>query len=1085
MSSKIEASVKQLESKRLQAQGYKRSIVGEQKKLIAAAEDARDTLTKRLKGLQFRLKPYTGKKPRELDEAYFDLKHRYEEYLLQRESFKQTVTVAQESIAEAQLMHDVEEPENHFVKARDIGKLVPRKKMVTRRGKTYQMTVYENPGEVVEDRPPKQFQFIVQGIREHAKEMGESHSFEEARKKAVEEILEGYQSLEEVREAVKDKTFGFTGRGYEVPPEVLAYAIRLRESTKGEQLKARDIGKLVARKKMVTRQGKTFQMTVYESPEGEETERKGEQVVPVSAQGLRIPTAKMKEEGFRAEFERLKENPAIAEAFKTVGLGTLEDYFARRPGEPALGAQVFHLILEEDRKPAGEKREGVGRAVMDILDFDKMHEASLMRKRFRSFRVGYIVITKKDRAIVYLDMKVGKSTSRIPVGMSISDASAFVDYWVGGKEEELGADDKRERYALLMSILKLRPATVKKMIEENSYLKEGADRLRKLGVEVNLEKPIYIDSNYKSLPTEAKGYLIDPGAMGAAVGQFEVLNKVVDLKGVQGMSVPVKLGFLPYCAEGVGGLWDDHRRTIYIHSVWAGTDVIAHEFGHYLWDHVSAIQTAYKEWDVSVGYSKNVDDFLSTSNEQGTSLVVAQLKASIHDTLKDFLGDYLDTYGGVLSIIEEAEKISGLSKAKDYISARHAHDRFWKLCWEALGGSGDLQDFQGAASKSDFGLGMAKKAYPITTEVAESIGKLMAASARLKEPRNNIEESKRLSGIADYFWVASKARRGQEEILGKIVEAEGYKKKGAAYGTGYWQRPTEMFARAFAQYVTKDRTWGKVNPSAEMLDTGFREMLQKVLGKDVAKALSEWFVKAKAVPIGTVHEHGRKKRRPEIKTVHGWVPLARGRRKVGRFTEYRSLANQTDMEHTADVVRDIYRRRPPGEGEELPVASVKDLDVILTRTTFAMISAGKNPNSKEDAGLTEEKIKERDGELKADLKKSGYVYTSTRGKYGNPEESIMVLCHDANKEELKRLGERYNQDSVLFSRNGKAQLIKTTGPDKGKIAMAGRGHEILENPDDYYTEIKAGSKTVRFAMKLRDVMKALWKLVLRGNYGST
>jgi Inorganic Pyrophosphatase/SNF2-related domain len=195
-------------------------------------------------------------------------------------------------------------------------------------------------------------------------------------------------------------------------------------------------------------------------------------------------------------------------------------------------------------------------------------------------------------------------------------------------------------------------------------------------------------------------------------------------------------------------------------------------------------------------------------------------------------------------------------------------------------------------------------------------------------------------------------------------------------------------------------------------------------------------------------------------------------RSPNRGGESKTLRGLTKEEAQKIIKR--FRRRGPGEGKEKTIDNELHLDLIIRNTTFCMISAGRNPNDPVDVKLSDEEIHNRDKKLKYDLREKGYIYTSCRGKYGSPEESIMVMTHDADREEMMELGASYNQDSILFSVNGNASLIFTTGPKKGNAEMSGSGFEYTPDAKDFYTMVPmANGQRVKFAMSLEEIQKAL------------
>lgn len=94
-----------LDNQRVRSETYKEMIIKEQKGLIAAAEKGIKKLNSDLRALQRRLRPYTGPKPRQRDELYADLKHRYEFKLGERVSLQNALSIAEESITAAELHH--------------------------------------------------------------------------------------------------------------------------------------------------------------------------------------------------------------------------------------------------------------------------------------------------------------------------------------------------------------------------------------------------------------------------------------------------------------------------------------------------------------------------------------------------------------------------------------------------------------------------------------------------------------------------------------------------------------------------------------------------------------------------------------------------------------------------------------------------------------------------------------------------------------------------------------------------------------------------------------------------------------------
>lgn len=201
------------------------------------------------------------------------------------------------------------------------------------------------------------------------------------------------------------------------------------------------------------------------------------------------------------------------------------------------------------------------------------------------------------------------------------------------------------------------------------------------------------------------------------------------------------------------------------------------------------------------------------------------------------------------------------------------------------------------------------------------------------------------------------------------------------------------------------------------------------------------------------------------------LPTGRGR---GRKVTTTSPKAPRKLER----IKARFGRKEPGMGHAKPITSKEDLETVLTQTTVCMISAGRNPNRTSDGGLTDKQIKKRTSRLKADLIRLGYVFTPTKGKYGQPEDSVIVMTHDANRQELVNLGRKYKQDTVLFVDNGKSEMIQTTGENSGDVVMEGTGHEYVPEADNFYTDIDVGGETLRFTMLLNDVAKAIFRWMM-------
>ena len=219
------------------------------------------------------------------------------------------------------------------------------------------------------------------------------------------------------------------------------------------------------------------------------------------------------------------------------------------------------------------------------------------------------------------------------------------------------------------------------------------------------------------------------------------------------------------------------------------------------------------------------------------------------------------------------------------------------------------------------------------------------------------------------------------------------------------------------------------------------------------------FVKAKVMPVGTISTHGGRKMK---KTPQGWVPV--------KSSNMRTLSDEAYI----DSIINMYKRQSKGKGGSKSIKSKRDLDIILTKTKVAFVSAGRNPEIPADVKLSDADIGARDESLKSDLKQLGYLYTPALGKYGGlPENSLIVMAHGADSSDMAKLGTKYNQDSVLTVNNGHSELVMTTGDQKGEVTMAGDGYEMVPAADDFFTEIKVGGKSLKFTMLLDEIQKAI------------
>lgn len=106
--------------------------------------------------------------------------------------------------------------------------------------------------------------------------------------------------------------------------------------------------------------------------------------------------------------------------------------------------------------------------------------------------------------------------------------------------------------------------------------------------------------------------------------------------------------------------------------------------------------------------------------------------------------------------------------------------------------------------------------------------------------------------------------------------------------------------------------------------------------------------------------------------------------------------------------------------------------------------------------------------LSADLHGLGLKHEPTHGSYGSPENSFIV--HNPTREHMYMLGRKYGQESVLYSQDGKHELLYTHGPNSGKHQVSKpEMHYSQTQPKDYYTHLPGkGYVTLHFGDEMHD-----------------
>ena len=103
LSREVDRDANKLDRERAKMNAKMEVVIREQEAIIEVAEKSIDKMNSDLKALTIRLKKYTGTSPAKLDEAYSDLKDRYEQKLQERATLQRAKSMAEESITAARL----------------------------------------------------------------------------------------------------------------------------------------------------------------------------------------------------------------------------------------------------------------------------------------------------------------------------------------------------------------------------------------------------------------------------------------------------------------------------------------------------------------------------------------------------------------------------------------------------------------------------------------------------------------------------------------------------------------------------------------------------------------------------------------------------------------------------------------------------------------------------------------------------------------------------------------------------------------------------------------------------------------------
>lgn len=263
-----------------------------------------------------------------------------------------------------------------------------------------------------------------------------------------------------------------------------------------------------------------------------------------------------------------------------------------------------------------------------------------------------------------------------------------------------------------------------------------------------------------------------------------------------------------------------------------------------------------------------------------------------------------------------------------------------------------------------------------------------------------------------------------------------------------------------------------VNPTEDVsLPGGFKTAREQ---REASQKSNKPFFE-KSSHFGNVPEvaqkHERKKLMELDKTINsGELSSEQKDQAIDQAKKYIEKINESHSEFkkkgfyiSADLRFKIMRR--PSEGKQIEL-SANSIDTLLKFGKIGIISAGKNPEDPKDMELTDTDIAKRDKALVKDLETMGFQYVKGMGKYGGlPEESYIFFIPEATKQEVSGLGTKYNQDSVIYTDEGKNEMIFTVGANKG-LAYKGKSFDrVGEKQDDFFTEVKTAKKTYKFSLR--------------------
>jgi len=123
------------------------------------------------------------------------------------------------------------------------------------------------------------------------------------------------------------------------------------------------------------------------------------------------------------------------------------------------------------------------------------------------------------------------------------------------------------------------------------------------------------------------------------------------------------------------------------------------------------------------------------------------------------------------------------------------------------------------------------------------------------------------------------------------------------------------------------------------------------------------------------------------------------------------------------------------------------------------IITAENPQAQK---LSPKENKQRNHQLKADVREMGYGFYQIQGKYGNIERPLVISNIDLV--DLIRLGQKHDQETVIWvrrtNRGSQASLIGTSGnypAVHSRVVLP-----LAKNTKDFYSLYKGRKLTIPF-----------------------